>query len=285
MLRLLLLFLLLSALLIDAGEITPIAFDRFGDSHYFVLQLKESCANASVLAADGVIPVGHLFGNFHVYRLPHSHDGDEETSRPTWYHQKALRETPFAKQCVENVHYEPLPTRRLQKRIFHTVHAAPIPVNSTKYYTWAKEHLGIGDPLFTAQWHLHSTKQLSRDLNVTDVWRHGITGKGITVCVMDDGLQIDHPDVKSGYNQKGSYDFNTLQPVPLPETRNDYHGTRCAGEVMARRNNACGVGIAYDAEISGNSRFIFLSAKRLAHFLSLQQPSESSDQMKRACMI
>ena len=30
------------------------------------------------------------------------------------------------------------------------------------------------------------------------------------------------------------------------------HGTRCAGEIAAKRdNNACGVGVAYDSKIAG----------------------------------
>ena len=32
------------------------------------------------------------------------------------------------------------------------------------------------------------------------------------------------------------------------------HGTRCAGEIAAKRdNNACGVGVAYDSKIAGES--------------------------------
>lgn len=34
----------------------------------------------------------------------------------------------------------------------------------------------------------------------------------------------------------------------------DSHGTRCAGEVAAARDNGvCGVGVAYDSKIAGNS--------------------------------
>ena len=31
----------------------------------------------------------------------------------------------------------------------------------------------------------------------------------------------------------------------------DHHGTRCAGQVAARKNNVCGVGIAYDSKAAG----------------------------------
>lgn len=45
----------------------------------------------------------------------------------------------------------------------------------------------------------------------------------------------------------------TNQPIPrLPEDR---HGTRCAGEVAASRNDVCGVGVAWDAKVSGSYQF------------------------------
>lgn len=40
-------------------------------------------------------------------------------------------------------------------------------------------------------------------------------------------------------------------PLPRPTGARDHHGTRCAGQVAARRNEACGVGIAYDAKAAG----------------------------------
>ena len=45
-----------------------------------------------------------------------------------------------------------------------------------------------------------------------------------------------------------SYDFNPHVPLPKPTGARDHHGTRCAGQVAARRNDACGVGIAYDSK-------------------------------------
>ena len=36
-------------------------------------------------------------------------------------------------------------------------------------------------------------------LNVDKVWRKGITGKGIVVAVVDDGVAEDHNDLKDNY--------------------------------------------------------------------------------------
>ncbi|QIW96378.1 hypothetical protein AMS68_001896 [Peltaster fructicola] len=111
--------------------------------------------------------------------------------------------------------------------------------------------LGIEDPIFKDQWHLYNSKQLGHDINVTGVWSQGITGKNSTVCIVDDGLDMDSEDLRDNYFAAGSYDFNDQVPDPKPRLSDDHHGTRCAGEVAAGRNNVCGVGVAYDAKIAG----------------------------------
>lgn len=37
------------------------------------------------------------------------------------------------------------------------------------------------------------------DMNVIPAWKGGITGKGIVVTILDDGLESDHPDIVSNY--------------------------------------------------------------------------------------
>jgi kexin len=48
-----------------------------------------------------------------------------------------------------------------------------------------------------------------------------------------------------------SCDFNDRQKFPTPLLFDDYHGTRCAGEIVALPNNYCGVGVAYGAKVAG----------------------------------
>lgn len=48
-----------------------------------------------------------------------------------------------------------------------------------------------------------------------------------------------------------SHDFNDHVDLPTPKLFDDHHGTRCAGQVAAQRNNVCGVGIAYDSKVAG----------------------------------
>lgn len=54
------------------------------------------------------------------------------------------------------------------------------------------------------------------DINVVGAWESGITGRGITVCVIDDGLEWQHPDLRNNYSPTGSYDLNSDDPDPSP---------------------------------------------------------------------
>ena len=111
--------------------------------------------------------------------------------------------------------------------------------------------LDIQDPIFNDQWHLYNPVQLGHDVNVTDVWMQGITGHNATVAIVDDGLDMYSDDLKANYFAEGSYDFNENTLEPKPRLADDRHGTRCAGEVSAVKNDVCGVGVAWDSKIAG----------------------------------
>ncbi|KAK7481736.1 hypothetical protein BaRGS_00026984 [Batillaria attramentaria] len=117
-----------------------------------------------------------------------------------------------------------------------------------------KRAVTFNDPAFNHQWHLVNHQEFGMDINVTGVWESGITGKGVTVAVVDDGLEWDNPDLHSNYNVEGSWDLNDNDPDPMPNAAkvSNHHGTRCAGEIAAVANNGvCGVGVAYGAKVSG----------------------------------
>ncbi|XP_067935170.1 proprotein convertase subtilisin/kexin type 7-like [Watersipora subatra] len=125
-----------------------------------------------------------------------------------------------------------------------------------------KRRIKFNDANYTKQWHLHPDASNSPEqtvyLNVSGVWALGVTGRNVTVAVVDDGLEWDNPDLKDNYNPEGSIDLNDHDNDPMPNELNgkpidhNEHGTRCAGEIAAVANNGiCGVGIAYEASISG----------------------------------
>ncbi|KAI9295762.1 hypothetical protein K502DRAFT_303343 [Neoconidiobolus thromboides FSU 785] len=119
-------------------------------------------------------------------------------------------------------------------------------LNMTRYAL-----LGIRDPGFPKQWHFHNQEDEGNDLNITKLWEEGITGKGVIVAIVDDGIDYEHRDIKENFFAEGSYDFNDERPLPMPMLDEDTHGTRCAGQIAGIRNNDCGVGIAYESKVSG----------------------------------
>uniref|UniRef100_A0A8C1EBX4 Neuroendocrine convertase 1 n=1 Tax=Cyprinus carpio carpio TaxID=630221 RepID=A0A8C1EBX4_CYPCA len=115
------------------------------------------------------------------------------------------------------------------------------------------------DPMWNQQWYLQDTRTSSSlpklDLHVIPVWKKGITGKGVVITVLDDGLEWNHTDIYPNYDPAASYDFNANDPDPFPRydsTNENKHGTRCAGEIaMQADNNKCGVGVAYNSKVGG----------------------------------
>lgn len=113
--------------------------------------------------------------------------------------------------------------------------------------------MALSDPKWPKMWYLN--RGGLRDLNVMAAWREGVTGKGVVVTIVDDGLEKDHPDLERNYDPEASFDFNSgdNDPTPRYDSANSYrHGTRSAGVVAADYNNSvCGVGVAYDSFIGG----------------------------------
>ncbi|XP_063696789.1 furin-like protease 1 isoform X2 [Culicoides brevitarsis] len=111
----------------------------------------------------------------------------------------------------------------------------------------------LNDPKWPLMWYLNRGSGL--DMNVIPAWKEGITGRGVVVTILDDGLESDHPDLIANYDPKASYDVNSHDDDPTPHydmTDSNRHGTRCAGEVAATANNSeCAVGIAFGARVGG----------------------------------
>ncbi|XP_037003175.2 proprotein convertase subtilisin/kexin type 7 isoform X2 [Artibeus jamaicensis] len=119
----------------------------------------------------------------------------------------------------------------------------------------AKRSVYFNDPKFPQQWHLKNWQSPGRDINVTGVWERNVTGRGVTVVVVDDGVEHTIQDIAPNYSPEGSYDLNSNDPDPMPHPdveNGNHHGTRCAGEIAAVPNNSfCAVGVAYGSRIAG----------------------------------
>ncbi|MFT6239302.1 MAG: subtilisin family serine protease [Akkermansiaceae bacterium] len=112
------------------------------------------------------------------------------------------------------------------------------------------------------QWHLKNTGQngsiAGLDVNVTSVWDTYL-GTGVTVSVVDDGVQVAHEDLASNINSSIDHDWNDNtpnDPTPPLDLQADgtyySHGTSVAGVIASRGDNNLGTtGAAPRANIVG----------------------------------
>jgi kexin len=114
------------------------------------------------------------------------------------------------------------------------------------------------DPLFVDQWHLRNTGQagasggpgtVGEDLNVTTAWAN-FRGRGVRIAIVDDGVDIAHPDLAANVVANESYNYVDMSTNP--STPPGPHGTGCAGLAAAVGNNGLGVaGVAMSANVVG----------------------------------
>jgi len=110
---------------------------------------------------------------------------------------------------------------------------------SGTYDTGGKPGPGFpNDPLYSRQWGL-------TQIHAPAAWKRGITGKGVTIAVIDTGVDLNHPDLRS--HLVSGYDF--VQKDSCPQDAYG-HGTHVAGIAAAVTNNGIGVaGTAPNAKI------------------------------------
>ncbi|KAF2790950.1 hypothetical protein K505DRAFT_250098 [Melanomma pulvis-pyrius CBS 109.77] len=226
---------------------------------YYAIHLASSTSPTHMATLLGLTyegPMGAL-EDHHVFKAP-KHDNDivddavQELKR-----RRRKRNADPSPHPLDSIHFtqkQKIKPRHVKRNLIpeRDVARASPPLDAAVMAQQAiARELHIKDPIFGEQWHIFNTKTPGNDINVTGVWMQGITGKNVTACIVDDGLDMDSEDLKDNFFAEGSYDFNDHVDLPKPMLSDDRHGTRCAGEVAAGRNNACGVGIAYDSKISG----------------------------------
>ena len=110
------------------------------------------------------------------------------------------------------------------------------------------------DNLFSSQWYLQSTAAndglVGLDINVVPAWAD-YTGQGVTIAVVDDGFQIDHPEFDGQFQPGFGFDSPSGGTDVRPFHIDDDHGTAVAGIIGANANDGGVVGVAYGAEMVG----------------------------------
>ncbi|XP_062566886.1 furin-like, partial [Saccostrea cucullata] len=97
----------------------------------------------------------------------------------------------------------------------------------------------------------------SRNMNTTNAipdqgvltsWSQGFTGRGIVIGIVDNGVEINHPDLSENLVSGLSFNFIDGTSNPSPESGHS-HGTKCAGIAAAVGNNGhCILGTSYGAK-------------------------------------
>jgi len=108
------------------------------------------------------------------------------------------------------------------------------------------------DPYYPSQWHLNNTGQgggtPDADIDASEAWEVTTGDPSVIVAVLDEGIDVDHPDLIPNFVP--GYDFVDNDSIPDPMTNGEAHGTACAGLVAARGNNNIGVsGVAWNCKI------------------------------------
>lgn len=237
---------------------------RAYDTHtYYSLELPEHASAAAaadaaaVLGAELVEPLGELAGHWLVRRAGGisarsavgGSAGDPVMARWQNIKSRSMRTRSATTNAVRDVVL--LEPRQRVKRVPPRVDSKSRNRRDDAELLYLQNEVGLHDPILDKQWHFVNREDSRWELNVTHLWKEGITGKGVKVAVIDDGLDMHHDDLRPNYYAAGSWDFNDHVPEPEPRLSDDQHGTRCAGEIAAAANDACGVGVAYEAQIAG----------------------------------
>ncbi|ORY43661.1 subtilisin-like protein [Rhizoclosmatium globosum] len=236
--------------LINPGEVP---LNNHEDFTYLVIQIDPTLSLSPIDVAHGlglkyVGPVGEL-GNqgYHqvaqtkksFQRLASSHRRDNVLT------DAQVVERHFAGHPAVNWVEVQVPRKISLRQVVDSVETPGIQQLRQKY--------DIKDPEFAYQWHIFNEApgQVGHDHNISAAWAQGVFGKGSVVAVVDDGLFYESKDLADNYFAEGSFDFIRNIADPAPYGTVGGHGTNCAGEIAAVKNSVCGVGVAYQAKVSG----------------------------------
>ena len=113
--------------------------------------------------------------------------------------------------------------------------------------------LSANDPNFNRQWALQNDGTSlqyngtpNEDMQVTDAWNYTQGSSDIKVAILDEGVDLDHPDLVDNLLPG----FDGFGQTAGDAQNDDAHGTACAGIVAAVANNNLGVaGVAPNCKI------------------------------------
>lgn len=188
---------------------------RTYDTHaYYTLELAPSLTfdNAAEVAqrlgAELVEPLGELEGHWIVRVTGTTHDHELYTrsllqqADPVVRKWKELRQD--TKRSLGNSkHLRSLTPHTLKQRSKRAPHALASPdrlfPRDDTEFLFAQAEIGLMDPMLNQQWHLINQEMKDIELNVTGLWSQGVTGKGVHIGIIDDGLDMESDDLAENF--------------------------------------------------------------------------------------
>lgn len=153
-------------------------------------------------------------------------------------------------------------------------HAGYLAASSSTFYQGWIDISYVWDPMISHQWYIRTNTRDGGDYDAESdlvdglfygAWRKGANGSGALVAVLDDGIEIKHPDLSANI-ASGSYNYeyqsykNSGKEIPkgmtatdpTPFSLSDAHGTNVAGIIAATQANGIGIsGTAPGAKLIG----------------------------------
>lgn len=122
-----------------------------------------------------------------------NHDQREHVKRKSLQSRNITPENivSLEKQVLKKRVKRELPTDLLQNPTFRIRHPQDTTGGVSQMLRDIAAKFSIADPLWPKQWHLANDKMPENSINVTGVWDQGITGAGVKVAIVDDGLDSE----------------------------------------------------------------------------------------------
>jgi hypothetical protein len=124
------------------------------------------------------------------------------------------------------------------------------------------------------------------DVDITGAWSNGITGAGVVIGIIDDGIEGTHPDLN--FTNAYSWDFAKNRQQNLAATNNDRgyagtnsaHGTATAGVAAGTGNGIGTLGAAPGAQVASLQYYTakqgFVGSKALAQAILFEGQKNAS---------
>jgi subtilisin family serine protease len=104
------------------------------------------------------------------------------------------------------------------------------------------------DSIYPKQWHLNHSGgddlAPNSHIFVEKAWDLTRGARSIVVAIMDDSVDLNHPDFQGAGKIVAPRDFKDNDFLPMPGEPNDDHGTACAGVAVAEETGKGAVGVA-----------------------------------------